>query len=161
LCCRAKFKTYKESKMGIQRMTRPARAVSIKQLPERLDEKRGQNFLHELGSSMNVERPCIVLDCSSAQGMDQYAAHLLLCCLEGAIKRNGDMRLAAVNSAALENLELAGIAGLFKVFDTVDEAIKSFHPRATHDRSHQPSTSAAHEFAPAALQGEDLWKNPN
>jgi len=111
-------------------MTRSARAVSIRQLPEKLDVEQGQIFFRELGSCMNVERPRIVLDCSMAREMDQYTAHLLLCCLEGAIKRNGDVRLAMVYPAALVNLELAGIAKLLRIFDTVDEAVESFQPGA-------------------------------
>jgi hypothetical protein len=85
---------------------------------------------------MNVERPCIVLDCSMSREMDQYTAHLLLCCLEGAIKRNGDVRLAMVYPAALVNLELAGIAKLVRIFDTVDEAVESFQPGAVRTDSH-------------------------
>src|ERR1700676_2148059 len=108
------------------------RAVSIKQLPEKLDQKRGRIFLRELERSMNVERPSIVLDCSRVREMDLYAVHLLLCCLEGAIKRNGDVRLAAVAPAALLNLELAGLDRLFRIFATVDDAVESFQRRIAH-----------------------------
>ena len=117
-------------------MTRSARAVSIKQLPEKLDVERGQIFFRELGSCMNVERPCIVFDCSLVREMDQHTAHLLLSCLEGAIKRNGDVRLAMVYPAALVDLELAGIAKLLRIFDTVDEAVESFQPGAWRSDSH-------------------------
>ncbi len=117
-------------------MTHLPRAVSIKQLPEKLDAKRGRLFFRELGNSMNVERPSIVLDCSKLREIDRYAAHLLLCCLEGAIKRNGDVRLAAVGTQAMRNLELAEIARLFRIFGTVDEAVESFQRRATHAGSH-------------------------
>lgn len=113
-------------------MTLSTRAVSIKQVPERLDVKRGRLFFRELESCINVERPCIVLDCSRVCEMDNYAVHLLLCCLEGAIKRNGDVRLAAVAPNAMLNLELAGLDRLFRIFETTDEAVESFHRRATH-----------------------------
>lgn len=133
-------------------MTLGNRAVSIKQLPEKLDVKRGRVFFRELESCVNVDRPCVVLDCSHLQQMDKYALHLLLCCLEGAIKRNGDVRLAAVTPTAMLNLEHAGIDRLFRIFGTVEEAVESFERRVAHvfpnagkptlDRQ-QPATHAA------------------
>lgn len=127
------------------------RAVLIKRLPEKLDQRRGRLFFRALEISMNVERPSIVLDCSRVREMDLNAAHLLLCCLEGAIKRNGDVRLAAVAPAALLNLELAGLDRLFRIFATVDEAAESFQRRIGHLAPHgakldgvrRPSTTNA------------------
>ncbi len=113
-------------------MTLSTRAVSIKQVPEKLDVKRGRLFFRELESCINVERPCIVLDCSRVREMDSYAVHLLLCCLEGAIKRNGDVRLAAVAPNSMLNLELAGLDRLFTMFETIEDAVESFQRRATH-----------------------------
>ena len=117
-------------------MTLPPRNVSIKQLPVKLDVKRGRLFFRELESSMNVERPCIVLDCSKVREMDVHAVHLMLCCLEGAINRNGDVRLAAVAPASLLTLELAGLDRLFRIFATVEEAVESFQRRAAHVAAH-------------------------
>lgn len=122
-------------------MTVRTRAVSIKQVPEKLDVKRGRLFFRELEGCMNVERPCIVLDCSHAHQMDRHVLHLLLCCLEGAIKRNGDVRLAAVTPAAMLDLQHAKIDRLFRVFDSVDDAVESFERRASH-MGPSPSKSA-------------------
>jgi anti-sigma B factor antagonist len=113
-------------------MTLSIDAVSIRQVPEKLDVKRGRLFFRELESCINVERPRIVLDCSRVREMDKYALHVMLCCLEGAIKRNGDVRLAAVAPNAMLNLELAGLDRLFRIFETTDEAVESFQRRATH-----------------------------
>ncbi|KAA6461087.1 STAS domain-containing protein [Acidobacteria bacterium AB60] len=120
------------------RMTPRTRAVSVKQLPEKLDMKRGRLFFRELESCMNVERPCIVLDCSRLQEMDPHALHLLLCCLEGAIKRNGDVRLAALSPAARQAMESARIDRLFRIFDTVADAEESFQRRIAHTLPHPP-----------------------
>jgi anti-anti-sigma factor len=113
-------------------MTLRTCAVSIKQLPDKLDVKRGRLFFRELESSIDVERPRIVLDCSPVHEMDRYALHLLLCCLEGAIKRNGDVRLAAVTPTAMHNLQLAGIDRLFQIFSSVEGAVESFERRVAH-----------------------------
>src|SRR5579871_2507600 len=97
------FKYAKRSRLD-ERMTLRPRAVAVKQLPETLESRRGRLFFRELESCMNdVDRPCIVLDCSSLRKMDLHAIHLLLCCLEGAMKRNGDVRLAAVAPEHLLN----------------------------------------------------------
>ena len=85
---------------------------------------------------MNVERPSIVLDCARLREMDQHGLHLLLCCLEGAIKRNGDVRLAALTPTAMVNLETSGIDRLFRIFASTDEAAESFERRLAHAVPH-------------------------
>jgi anti-sigma B factor antagonist len=107
-------------------MTLRIRPVAVKQLPEKLDAKQGRLFFSELESCMNVDRPCLVLDCSKVRLLDSSAVHLLLCCLEEAMKRNGDVKLAAIPSGASAVLELSGIDRLFEVYGTNAEAVSSF-----------------------------------
>ena len=107
-------------------MTLRIRPVAVKQLPETLDAKQGRLFFSELESCMNVDRPCLVLDCSKVRLLDSSAVHLLLCCLEEAMKRNGDVKLAAIPAGATAVLELSGIDRLFEVYDTNAEAVSSF-----------------------------------
>ena len=115
-------------------MTSLLRAVAVMQLPERVNRKRGRLFLRELEHCMNIDRPCIVLDCSQVLQMDRSAIHLLLCCLEETIKRNGDAKLAAIPADAGSLLELTGVNRLFEIFETNAEAVKSFN-RAPMDVS--------------------------
>ena len=100
--------------------------VTVTQLPETLDMKRGRLFFKELESRMNIDRPCIVLDCSRVRSMDRFAIHMLLCCLEEAMKRDGDVKLAAVSPSARETLELTRVDRLFEIYDTETEAVNSF-----------------------------------
>jgi anti-anti-sigma regulatory factor len=58
--------------------------------------------------------------------LDQSAIQLLLSCLEEAIKRNGDVKLAAVPHGARSTLKLTGVDRLFEIFDTNAEAVNSF-----------------------------------
>jgi anti-anti-sigma regulatory factor len=58
--------------------------------------------------------------------MDRPSIKLLLCCLEEAIKRNGDVKLAAVPAGARSTLELTGVDRLFEIFDTNVDAVNSF-----------------------------------
>jgi anti-anti-sigma factor len=127
------------------------RAVSVTQLPETLNEEQEWAFLEELKSSLTADRPRIVLNCSNLRAFDRLSLQLLLCCLEEAMKRNGDVRLAAVPADTRIVLESAGIDRLFKMFETEAEAVKSFQRYSTlsaaearlPDISNQSSENAA------------------
>ncbi len=127
-------------------MTFQRRAVTVKQLPAVFGREQERAFLRELESSLKVSRPCIVLDCSQTQQMDKSAVHLLLCCLEEAMKLNGDVRLAAVRPGTRVNLRLLGIDRLFKIFETTAEATDSFqraHGYAAYGEKKQHAENAA------------------
>lgn len=95
--------------------------------------KRGRLVFRELETRINIDRPCVVLDCSKVREMDRFAIHMLLCCLEEAMKRNGDVKLAAVSPAARETLELTRVDRLFEIYDTETEAVNSFfRPHLEH-----------------------------
>ncbi len=100
--------------------------IQVRQFPEALDVGQGRGFLHEVESHMETDRPRVVLDCSRVRRMDRPAIHILLCCLEEAMKRSGDVRLAAIPRDAGEILQATGVYGLFQVFDSVEEAAESF-----------------------------------
>ena len=108
-------------------MTLRSFAVAVRQLPETLSASQGRLFLMELEDYLAFDRPSIVLDCSKMRQMDRPAIHLLLRCLEEAMMRNGDVRLAAVPEGAKEILELIGVSRLFEMFDTDAGAVSSFH----------------------------------
>lgn len=108
-------------------MTDRVRTVTVKQVPETADRKRTKIFFQELESYMNIDRPGVVLDCSKIRQMDRSTIHLLLCCLEEAMKRNGDVKLAVVSSGSKAILELARIDRLYEIYDTTAEAAASFH----------------------------------
>ena len=130
-------------------MTISERAVAVKQLPEILSAKQARMFLREIQSSMNMDRPRLVLDCSNLRQLDKSAIHLLLCCLEEAMKHNGDVKLAALPPGAGAILESTGANRLFDIYDTTTDAVNSFHRlRAdavsrVHVRSHHEPKSTA------------------
>ena len=76
---------------------------------------------------MSADRPYVVLDCSNVERLDRSVVEVLLCCLEEAIKRNGDVKLASIPSGADAILELTGVNRLFEIFDTAAGAVHSFH----------------------------------
>ena len=111
-------------------MTFKPRTVTTRQLPAKLDRHGERVFLRELQMTMQLERPLIVLDCSQVREMNCSSIHLLLCCLEETMKRNGDVRLAGVSDQAMENLRAMSVDRLFRIFDTPEQAIDSFRRHA-------------------------------
>ncbi|MFZ0392331.1 MAG: STAS domain-containing protein [Terracidiphilus sp.] len=111
-------------------MTFRPRPVSIRKLPDSFDRKQERLFLHDLERDLNGVRPAIVIDCSNLDGMDLAAIHLLLLCLEQAMKRNGDIRLSGVSPRARLNLKRTDVDRLFRIFPTMGEAVESFHRRS-------------------------------
>jgi anti-anti-sigma factor len=107
-----------------------SRTVVVEQLPEISSMGQGRIFLREITSSMSSDRPHIVLDCSRVRKMDCSLIHMLLCCLEEAIKRNGDVKLAALLPAANATLQRAGVHRVFEIYDTTNDAVNSFRQPA-------------------------------
>jgi anti-sigma B factor antagonist len=101
--------------------------VIIVQVPEQMNQSEAVTFLAELKPLLEGERPRIVLDCSEIQEIDSAGVETMLLCMEEAMKRDGDVKLAAVAPTSAVILELMKVDRLFEVFDTADEAARSFH----------------------------------
>jgi len=104
-----------------------SRLVTIEQLPEITSEEEGRRFLSMVQNRMSGSRPGLVLDCSGLTHMDRPVLHLLLSCLEEAMKRNGDARLAAVSPSAQAVLKVIGADRLFQIFASNADAVNSFY----------------------------------
>ena len=100
--------------------------VLIMELPEQLNQGEVRAFMDGLTPLLEVDRPRIVLDCSRVQHIDSAGVEMLLHCLEEAMKRDGDLKLAAVSPASAIILELMRVDRLFEVFETSEQAANSF-----------------------------------
>jgi anti-sigma B factor antagonist len=110
---------------GVRKMSSKGPVV-IMELPEQLKQVEVKTFMRELQPLLDSPRPCIVLDCSKVQEIDSAGVEMLLECLEMAMKHDGDLKLAAVSPASAIILELMRVDRLFEVFDTPEEATRSF-----------------------------------
>jgi anti-sigma B factor antagonist len=108
------------------------RPVVVKQLPEKLSVEQGRMFFLEVEPYLKSDRPRLVLDCSKVRQLDSAGIQMLLHCLEEAMKRNGDVKLAAVPPAAAQILELTKVDILFEAFDSPAEAVNSFYQFPIH-----------------------------
>jgi anti-anti-sigma factor len=101
--------------------------VIVMELPEQMKHEETQSFLSGLQPLLETDRPRIVLDCSKVKHLDSAGVEMLLHCLEEAMKRDGDLKLAAVSPASAIILEMMRVDRLFELFETTEEAARSFH----------------------------------
>jgi len=108
------------------------RPVVVKQLPEKLTLEQGRTFFLDAEPCLKADRPRMVLDCSQIRQIDSAGIQMLLHCLEEAMKRNGDVKLAAVPPVAAQILELTKVDSLFEIFDSPADAVNSFYQFPIH-----------------------------
>lgn len=111
-------------------MTLQERTITVRQLPATFLDRQRSAFFCAIKSCLDIDRPCMVLDCSKLDQIDNGTILVLLCSLEEAMKRNGDIRLAGVSPKVKAALKAAEADVLFRFFETNDEAMASFRQRA-------------------------------
>jgi len=103
------------------------RAVIVKEVPQNCSPRNSRQFLRDLVFELaQVARPAVVLDCLRAERIDRQTLRLFIWCLEEAMKRNGDVRIAGLHQDALPVLEAAGVARLLRTYPTTTDAIESY-----------------------------------
>ena len=101
--------------------------VVVMQLPEQFTGGEVQTFMLELGPLLESNRPRIVLECSQVRSLDSVGVEMLLHSLEEVLKRDGDLKLAALSAEAEVFLELMRVARVFETYLTSEEAVRSFN----------------------------------
>jgi anti-sigma B factor antagonist len=101
--------------------------VIVMQLPEELNVREVDSFMQEMGPLLESNRPRIVLECSQIRSMESSGVEMLLRCLEEVLKRDGDLKLAALSPEAEVILELMRVARVFETFPSSEEAVRSFN----------------------------------
>jgi len=126
------------------------RRVIVKEMPQACDGSQRRAFLRELNAEIAKHvRPSVVIDCARMRQVSTPMLMLLLCCLEETMKRNGDVRLAALPPDARQALERTRVRHLFRVFGSCADAVKSFHAPVIQ-RMPQPYKSAQADSTAAA-----------
>jgi anti-anti-sigma factor len=88
--------------------------------------KQARSFLKEVQPFLNSDRPQVVFDMSQVRHIDAAGVEVLLQCMRAAVKRDGDLKLAALSSQAAIVLELTRTGRLFEIYETSTAAVKSF-----------------------------------
>ena len=102
------------------------RPVVVKRIPERLNLKEARAFCREMQPILNSDRPQMVFDCSQVAQIDAAGVEMLLQCLAQVIRRDGDLKLAALSPSVAVVLEMTRTDRLFEIYDTASDAVLSF-----------------------------------
>lgn len=103
-----------------------SRPVVIKRLPLRFNLKEARGFLREVQPLLRTDRPQVVFDMSQVRQIDAAGIDVLLQCMAEAMKRDGDVKLAAVSPHAAVILEMTRTDRLFEIYETSTDAARSF-----------------------------------
>lgn len=101
--------------------------IVVMQVPEDLNVGEVHNFMQELGPLLDANRPRIVLDLSQVRSMESAGVEMLLHCLEEVLKRDGDLKLAALSPEAEVILELMRVSRVFETYRACEDAVGSFN----------------------------------
>ena len=103
-----------------------SRPVVVKRMPESMDLPNSRRFLSEVQPLLNADRPQVVFDLSSVRRLDAAGVETLLQCMNLAMRRDGDVKLAALSPESAVVLELTRADRLFEIYDSSTDAARSF-----------------------------------
>jgi anti-sigma B factor antagonist len=104
-----------------------SRGVLVKRLPERVTLNQAYELRREIMPLLDGDRPSLVLDLSDVRQLDSAGIELLLRCIEEALKRNGDVKLAAPSPNIVVLLKLTRVDRLFEIYERTTDAVASFN----------------------------------
>ena len=103
-----------------------SRPVIVKRMPVRVDLPHARKFLREVQPFLHSDRPQVVFDMSQVKHIDAAGIDMLLECMAEAMKRDGDVKLAAISPEAEVMLEMTRTDRLFEVYHSSTDAARSF-----------------------------------
>jgi anti-sigma B factor antagonist len=141
-----------------------SRPVVVKHMPERMTMKQGRAFLREIQPLITADRPQVVFDLSEVKQLDAAGVDVLLQCLSEVMKRDGDLKLAAVSPSAAVILEMTRTDRLFESYETAADAVRSFSRFIPLAMRHQPfglpSNAAQAKATPQPVQAGSHGDGP-
>lgn len=119
-----------------------SQGVLIQKLPSRLEAADLASFRKSLEAALETDSPQIVLDLSAVTYLGSPGIEFLLESLSVVVRRDGDMKLAALSPESATLLALTRVERFFEIFRTVEDAIHSFDTLvAENDRFAEPWNS--------------------
>lgn len=115
-----------------------SRPVVVKHMPERVNLKHARTFLREVQPLITADRAQVVFDLSAVKQLDAAGVDVLLRCMSEVMKRDGDLKLAALSPHAAVILELTRTDRLFEIYETAADAVRSFSRFIPAAMRHQP-----------------------
>jgi anti-anti-sigma factor len=97
---------------------------------ERATFKEAEEFKKLLDKDIESGHSKIIVDLSSCSFMDSTFLSTIVTALKKVSKIGGNLKLVGVHSETQALLELTGTIKVFEIYETKDEAIKSYSVRA-------------------------------
>lgn len=88
--------------------------------------KEAEEFKKILNEHINAGFTKIIVDLTQCSFMDSTFLSTIVTALKKVTKLKGTLKLVGVHSETQALLELTGTSKIFEIFDTIDEAMKSF-----------------------------------
>lgn len=129
----------------------PNRPVVVKRMPEKLHLREARVFFREVQPLIASDRPQLVFDLSQVKMLDATGVDMLLECMAEVMKRDGDLKLAALSPPAAVVLEMTRTDRLFELYETCSDAVLSFSRFLPGAMRNQPWTAEASPSQLAAL----------
>jgi len=104
----------------------PYSPVVVKTLTARLDRNQVAAFRRGMQEVLRMDQPRVVFDFCSVTHLDSAGIDFLLNCLSAIVRRDGELKLAAVSPQAATVLEITRVGRFFEIFPTVEDAVRSF-----------------------------------
>ena len=117
------------------------RPVVVKRMPERLNLREARKFFGEVQPIICADRPQVVFDLSQVKQLDAAGVEMLLQCMAEVMKRDGDLKLAALSPHAAVVLEMTRTDRLFEIYDNCSDAVRSFSRFLPGAMRNQPWTT--------------------
>lgn len=127
--------------MELEKKNDKSRPVVVKRMPERMNLSQSRAFWREVQPFVNADRPQVVFDLSNVRQLDAAGVEVLLRCMNQAMRRDGDLKLAALSPQAAVVLDLTRTSRLFEIYDNSTDAARSFSCFLPNTLRRQPPTS--------------------
>lgn len=101
-------------------------AAQVIRLTGRLDAASATQLKDQVKHLLGAGDKALVIDLSQVTFMDSSGLGSLVACLRSANQSSGDVKLAALTPEICNIVELTRLHRLFQIFDSVDEAVKSY-----------------------------------
>ncbi len=118
-----------------------SRPVLVKRMPAVMNLRESRAFLRDVQTILQSDRPQLVFDLSQVVRLDAAGVEVLLHCMSEAMRRDGDVKLAAVSPQAAVVLEMTRTDRLFEIHQTSTDAARSFSaflPNTVRRKDPQP-----------------------
>src|SRR4051812_44848836 len=102
-----------------------SRPVVVKRVPEKLSQRGARQFFKDVQPFLVSDRPQLVFDMSLVRQLDAAGIECLLECLAQVMKRDRDLKLAALSPQAAVMLELTRTDRMFEIYADSTDAARS------------------------------------